>query len=88
MGKNLVLLLNAVKTTNTKSFLRNCYSPTSVCAVRNGVASALYDRILEAHQAGATFRVFVLLPLLPAFEGDIAGESGSGMRAIMYYQVN
>ena len=55
--------------------------------VRNDVATALFSRILAAHERGATFRVFILLPLLPAFEGDIAGDSGSGMRAIMYYQV-
>ena len=55
--------------------------------VRNDVATALFTRILAAHERGATFRVFILLPLLPAFEGDIAGDSGSGMRAIMYYQV-
>ena len=55
--------------------------------VRNDVATALFSRILAAHERGDTFRVFILLPLLPAFEGDIAGDSGSGMRAIMYYQV-
>ena len=55
--------------------------------VRNDVATALFTRILAAHERGDTFRVFILLPLLPAFEGDIAGDSGSGMRAIMYYQV-
>ena len=44
--------------------------------VRNDVATALFSRILAAHERGATFRVFILLPLLPAFEGDIAGDSG------------
>ena len=56
------------------------------CDVRNDIATAIYDRIVAAHNNNETFRVFVLLPLLPAFEGDIAGDSGSGMRAIMYYQ--
>ena len=54
--------------------------------VRNDVATAIYDRIVAAHKNNETFRVFVLLPLLPAFEGDIAGDSGSGMRTIMHYQ--
>merc|ERR1719430_1941897 len=54
--------------------------------VKNDVATALFERIVKAHKSRETFRVYIILPLLPAFEGDIAGESGSGMRAIMYYQ--
>ena len=54
--------------------------------VRNDVATAIYERILKAHKDGEVFRVFILLPLLPAFEGDIAGDTGSGMRTIMHYQ--
>ena len=56
------------------------------CDVRNAIATAIYNRILKAHENDETFRVYVLLPLLPAFEGDIAGDTGSGMRAIMFYQ--
>jgi len=41
---------------------------------------------LKAHKAGETFRVFILMPLLPAFEGDVSGDSGTGMRTIMHYQ--
>ena len=56
---------------------------------------------VQAHKAGETFRVFILIPLLPAFEGDVSGDSGtgigtsrsrvtvslwSGMRTIMHYQ--
>ena len=54
--------------------------------VRNDVATAIYERILKAHKGGEVFRVFILLPILPAFEGDIAGDTGSGMRTIMNYQ--
>ena len=54
--------------------------------VKNDIATALFERIVKAYKARETFRVYILLPLLPAFEGDIAGDSGSGMRAIMYYQ--
>ena len=46
--------------------------------MRNEVASAIHRRVLAAHRAGDTFRVFLLLPLLPAFEGDVSGESGTG----------
>ena len=54
--------------------------------VHNDIASALYRRIVRASKEGETFRVYFLLPLLPAIEGDVAGESGAGMRTIMHYQ--
>ena len=54
--------------------------------VMNDVATTIYERILRAHHNSEVFRVFILLPLLPAFEGDIAGETGSSMRTIMNYQ--
>jgi len=54
--------------------------------VKNNIATALFNRIVKAYKAREIFRVYILLPLLPAFEGDIAGDSGSGMRAIMHYQ--
>jgi len=58
----------------------------SYCDVRNDIATTIFNRIVAAHENNQTFRVYILMPLLPAFEGDIAGDSGSGMRAIMYYQ--
>ena len=37
-------------------------------------------------RSGKTFRIFILLPLLPAFEGDIASqESGNALRIILHY---
>ena len=54
--------------------------------VKNDIATELFKRIVQVHERGETFRVFILIPLLPAIEGDIAGDSGAGMRTIMYYQ--
>ena len=34
---------------------------------------------VQADKAGETFRVFILMPLLPAFEGDVSGDSGTGI---------
>ncbi len=36
--------------------------------------------------AGETFRVFILLPLLPAFEGEIGSATGNALRTILHYQ--
>ena len=38
--------------------------------VINGVAEALRLRIARAHREGKTFRVIVVMPLLPSFEGE------------------
>ena len=40
--------------------------------------SSFYEQNLQAHKSGETFRVFILMPLLPAFEGDVSGDSGTG----------
>ena len=40
--------------------------------------SSMILLLLQAHKAGETFRVFILMPLLPAFEGDVSGDSGTG----------
>ncbi|KAM7536021.1 hypothetical protein Aperf_G00000096534 [Anoplocephala perfoliata] len=45
--------------------------------VKNAIAQALYDRILRAHREKRPFRVYIILPLLPGFEGD-AGSRESG----------
>ena len=67
-------------------FISYVKTGSSISDVKNDVATAIYERIVRAHEAKEVFRVYILLPLLPAFEGDIAGDTGSGMRAIMYYQ--
>jgi len=59
---------------------------TTFIEVKNDISTAIFERIIKAYKARETFRVFILMPLLPALEGDIAGDSGSGMRAIMHYQ--
>ena len=59
--------------------------------VHNRIGDALYKRIVKAHEENEAarvasqgggggggeknFRVFVILPLLPAFEGDVGTES-------------
>ena len=72
--------------TENQFFISYVKTGGSNSEVMNDVATAIYERVVRAHKDGEVFRVFILLPLLPAFEGDIAGDTGSGMRTIMYYQ--
>ncbi|XP_074643651.1 phospholipase D1-like [Tubulanus polymorphus] len=53
--------------------------------VTNGIADALFRRIYKAHANGETFRVFVILPLLPAFEGEIGTSRGVSIQAITHW---
>lgn len=48
--------------------------------VCNQVVSALADRILKAARLKQPFKVVVVLPLLPGFEGHILGENASVLR--------
>ncbi|EAL20780.1 hypothetical protein CNBE1430 [Cryptococcus deneoformans B-3501A] len=52
--------------------------------VKNLIALALAQRIISAAQEGRKFKVFILIPAVPAFPGDI--QSQSGIKAIMEAQ--
>lgn len=53
--------------------------------VYNRIATSLYDRIVSAHKNRETFRVYVVMPLLPAFEGEIGSNSGVALRAVLHW---
>ncbi|KAM9597175.1 phospholipase D2 isoform 1-T2 [Trichechus inunguis] len=53
--------------------------------VLNKVGDEIVDRILKAHKQGECFRVYVLLPLLPGFEGDISTGGGNSIQAILHF---
>ncbi|XP_070538246.1 phospholipase D1-like isoform X2 [Ptychodera flava] len=63
-------------------FFISCHDDRDVF---NKIADALYDRIMQAHRAKHKFRVFVVLPLLPAFEGEIGETGGSSILAITHW---
>ncbi|XP_062813753.1 phospholipase D2 isoform X1 [Anolis carolinensis] len=54
-------------------------------SVLNTVGDAIVERVLVAHSEKKPFRVFVLLPLLPGFEGDIAQGGGNSIQAILHF---
>ncbi|XP_022901663.2 phospholipase D1 isoform X1 [Onthophagus taurus] len=57
-------------------------SPAGNGNTRNQIQESLFKRIIRAHKENATFRVYVVLPLLPGFEGEVGGPSGNSIRAI------
>ncbi|XP_004675021.1 PREDICTED: phospholipase D1 isoform X2 [Condylura cristata] len=53
--------------------------------VFNKVGDAIAQRILKAHRDGQRYRVYVVIPLLPGFEGDISTGGGNALQAIMHF---
>ncbi|ESO83442.1 hypothetical protein LOTGIDRAFT_222671 [Lottia gigantea] len=50
--------------------------------VLNGIGDALYRRIIRAHRCQDEFRVYVVMPLLPAFEGEFGTAGGTNLQAV------
>ncbi|XP_012591854.2 phospholipase D1 isoform X3 [Microcebus murinus] len=53
--------------------------------VFNKVGDAIAQRILKAHRESQKYRVYVVIPLLPGFEGDISTGGGNALQAIMHF---
>ncbi|CAF3487376.1 unnamed protein product [Rotaria sordida] len=53
--------------------------------VRNGIADALFKRILRAHQEKETFRVYIVMPLIPGFEGQYGTSKATALQAITHW---
>ncbi|GIY83463.1 phospholipase D1 [Caerostris extrusa] len=51
--------------------------PSDEAYVFNGIADALCNRILRAYRNKTPFHVYVVIPLLPAFEGELGTGSGT-----------
>ncbi|KAM7133398.1 phospholipase D1 isoform 2-T2 [Molossus nigricans] len=53
--------------------------------VFNKIGDAIAQRILRAYREGQRYRVYVVIPLLPGFEGDISTGGGNALQAIMHF---
>ncbi|XP_077448722.1 phospholipase D2 isoform X2 [Stigmatopora argus] len=53
--------------------------------VYNGIGDAIVNRILRAYREQKKYRVFVVIPLLPGFEGDISTGGGNAIQAILHF---
>ncbi|XP_057670646.1 phospholipase D2 [Diorhabda carinulata] len=52
---------------------------------KNQIGEALYKRIIRAYKAKEVFRVYIVMPLLPGFEGEVGGPSGTSLHAITHW---
>ncbi|KAI1726716.1 phospholipase D active site motif domain-containing protein [Ditylenchus destructor] len=53
--------------------------------VTNEICRALVDRIVRADRNGEVFRVYIMIPLLPGFEGDISSTTYSALIAVLHW---
>ncbi|XP_061569615.1 phospholipase D1 [Cololabis saira] len=53
--------------------------------VFNKIGDAIAERIIRAYREGKKYRVYVVTPLLPGFEGDINTGGGSAIQAVMHF---
>lgn len=61
-------------------------STTQDKLLRNKIAQAIVERIKRAHAKGEKYKVFIIIPLIPAFEGDLASKDASAARNVMHFQ--
>ncbi|XP_040271201.1 phospholipase D2 [Bufo bufo] len=60
-------------------------SSTDGRIIQNMIADAIVQRICHAHKEGRKFRVFIVIPLLPGFEGNIELGGGNSIQAILHF---
>ncbi|XP_061097888.1 phospholipase D1a isoform X2 [Conger conger] len=53
--------------------------------VNNKIGDAIIERIIRAHRENKKYRVYVVTPLLPGFEGDISTGGGNAIQAVMHF---
>ncbi|XP_078420518.1 phospholipase D1-like isoform X4 [Cetorhinus maximus] len=51
----------------------------------NKIGDAIAQRILRAYREKQRFRVYVVTPLMPGFEGDILTGGGTAIQAVMHF---
>ncbi|OZJ05541.1 hypothetical protein BZG36_01670 [Bifiguratus adelaidae] len=66
-------------------FVTACHSDPKY-TVKNKIGQALVERIKRAHEEDTPFRVIVIMPLAPAFEGDLASPESATCRTVMHWQ--
>ncbi|ONI28187.1 hypothetical protein PRUPE_1G130000 [Prunus persica] len=54
--------------------------------IRNRVLEALFRRIMRAYNDKKCFRVIIVIPLIPGFQGGLDDAGAASVRAVMHWQ--
>ncbi|KAI5281820.1 Phospholipase D1 [Manis pentadactyla] len=79
--------VNVIKNSKHYIYIENQFfiSCADDKVVFNKIGDAIAQRILKAHRESQRYRVYVVIPLLPGFEGDISTGGGNALQAIMHF---
>uniref|UniRef100_A0A672JQ14 Phospholipase n=1 Tax=Salarias fasciatus TaxID=181472 RepID=A0A672JQ14_SALFA len=79
--------INTIENSEHYIYIENQFfiSCSDAKTVHNGIGDAIVNRILRAHRSQKKYRVFVVIPLLPGFEGDISAGGGTAIQAILHF---
>ncbi|KAG7484857.1 hypothetical protein MATL_G00053770 [Megalops atlanticus] len=79
--------VNVIKNSQHYIYIENQFfiSCADGRSVHNGIGDAIVQRILQAHSEQKKYRVYVVVPLLPGFEGDISTGGGNAIQAILHF---
>ena len=80
--------LHLINLANHFIYIENQFfiSSTAGQLVKNQLAQALVDRIKVAATNHEAFKVIVVMPLLPAFEGSVADPAAAVLRVQLYWE--
>uniref|UniRef100_A0A8R1IWJ1 phospholipase D n=1 Tax=Caenorhabditis japonica TaxID=281687 RepID=A0A8R1IWJ1_CAEJA len=53
--------------------------------VTNEVCKVIYNRVVRAYKEKENYRVYIMIPLLPGFEGDVGAPGGSSLQAVLHW---
>ncbi|CAG8443136.1 7205_t:CDS:10, partial [Diversispora eburnea] len=56
--------------------------------IKNLIGKAIVERVIKAYKNKENFRLFVLMPLLPAFPAELETSGAATLRLIIHYQYN
>ena len=69
-------------------YIENQYFVSSVegLSPKNQIMDALFRRIQRAINGKEKFKVYVVIPLIPGYAGELDEDEGEGPRIIMHWQ--
>ncbi|VDL85892.1 unnamed protein product [Nippostrongylus brasiliensis] len=53
--------------------------------VLNEICKVICNRIIRAHKEKEPFRVYIMIPLMPGFEGNVGAPGGSSLQAVLHW---
>ncbi|RHZ44600.1 hypothetical protein Glove_718g64 [Diversispora epigaea] len=56
--------------------------------IKNLIGKAIVERVTKAYKNKENFKIFVLMPLLPAFPAELETSGAATLRLIIHYQYN